>query len=243
MIMDLIKANIKNLTSLWRLAGLKDGTFISDANYAISTVVESEWPNKLWFHRPPTKELLEDILNRCESDGITIPIWQNIVPEELLKSHGFSIKNELTGMSLQLNGTHNRTHRLSFQKVSDASSAVLWSKLFLKAFGYFISPRTVELTKDRVDYLIGNHGSQSIGTAVLYRDNPNTAGIHSIGVVPDHRRWGYAAELLDYVLYLAKQQGAKYATLQASTMAKGLYLKTGFQEDFHIQNYKNIKTV
>ena len=237
MIMDLITANIKNLTSLWSLAGLKDGTFISDANYAISTVVESDWPNKLWFHRPPTQELLEEILTRCESDGITIPIWQNIVPEGLLKSRGFSLKNELTGMSLQLNGTHNRTHRLSFQKVSDASSAVLWSNLFLKAFGYFISPKTVELTMGRVDYLIGNHGSRSIGTAVLYRDNPNTAGIHSIGVVPDHRRKGYAADLLNYVLYLAQKQGAIYATLQASSMAKGLYLKTGFQEDFLIQNF------
>ena len=235
--MDLITANINNLTSLWSLAGSKDGQFLDDENFAISTVSESEWPNKLWFHRPPTQELLEEILDRCEREGITIPIWQNIAPEGLLKSHGFSIKNELTGMSLQLKGIQNRPHRLSFQKVSDANSATLWSKLFHKAFGYFISPKTVELTMDRVDYLIGNHGPESIGTAVIYMDTPKVAGIHSIGVVPSHRRKGYAADLLNHVLDLAKQQGAIYATLQASSMAKELYLKTGFQEDFLIQNF------
>ena len=90
---------------------------------------------------------------------------------------------------------------------------------------------------DRVDYLIGIHGSQSIGTAVLYRDSPNLAGIHSIGVVPDHRRKGYAEDLLNHVLILAKKQGAIYATLQASSMAKGLYLKTGFREDFRLKNF------
>ena len=235
--MDLIAAHINNLTSLWSLAGIRTGQFISDGNYAISTVAESEWPNKLWFNRPPTEKLLKEILIKYDSAGISIPIWQNIVSEELLKSNSYSIKNELTGMSLQLNGTHNSIHRLSFQKVTDAGTAALWSNLFLKAFGYFISPGTIELTMDRVDYLIGNHGSQSIGTAVLYRDNPKTAGIHSIGVVPDHRRKGYAADLLHYVLSLAKQQGAKYATLQASSMAKELYLKTGFHEDFQLINF------
>lgn len=57
--MDLITANINNLTSLWSLAGSKDGQFLDDENFAISTVSESEWPNKLWFHRPPTQELLK----------------------------------------------------------------------------------------------------------------------------------------------------------------------------------------
>ncbi|SMG17539.1 GNAT family N-acetyltransferase [Arenibacter troitsensis] len=235
--MDLITANINNLTSLWSMAGIMDGQFLDDENFAISTVSESDWPNKIWFHRPPTLELLEEILNRYERKGITIPIWQNIAPEEVLISHGFSIKNELTGMSIQLKDNHYHTGKLSFQKVSDANSAMLWSKLFRKAFGYFISPKTVELTMDRVDYLIGNHGPYSIGTAVIYMDTPKVAGIHSIGVVPNHRRKGYAADLLNHVLDLAKQQGAIHATLQASSMAKELYLKTGFQEDFLIQNF------
>ncbi|MDX1768028.1 MAG: GNAT family N-acetyltransferase [Arenibacter troitsensis] len=235
--MDLITANINNLTSLWSLAGIMDGQFLDDENFAISTVSESDWPNKIWFHRPPTLELLEEILNRYERKGITFPIWQNIAPEEVLKSHGLSIKNELTGMSIQLKDNHYHTGKLSFQKVSDANSAMLWSKLFRKAFGYFISPKTVELTMDRVDYLFGNHGPYSIGTAVIYMDTPKVAGIHSIGVVPNHRRKGYAADLLNHVLDLATQQGAIHATLQASSMAKELYLKTGFQEDFLIQNF------
>jgi len=235
--MDLTRENIRNLTNLWSLAGRANGQFYSNDDYAISTVAASEWPNKLWFHQPPSRKKLEEILDRTNIAGFTIPVWQTNVTEKLLLSQNFILKNELTGMSIQLKNNHYHTNELSFQKVTDTGTAALWSSLFIKAFGYCISPETVVLTMNRVDYLIGYHGSQSIGTAVLFRDTPNLAGIHSIGVVPDHRRKGYAADLLNHVLNLAKQQGAIYATLQASQMAKGLYLKTGFREDFLLKNF------
>jgi GNAT superfamily N-acetyltransferase len=235
--MDLNRENISNLTSLWSLAGRADGQYFNSEDYAISSVAESQWPNKLWFHKSPTEKLLKIALMEYDCDGITIPLWQPDVAEEILELHGFTLKNELTGMSKQLNGYQDETNSLSFLRVTDPSSAALWSSLFLQAFGYWIKPSTVVLTMDRVDYLIGNHASQPIGTAVLYRDTPKIAGIHSIGVVPDHRRKGYAADLLNHTLNLAKQQGASHATLQASSMAKELYLKTGFQEDFLLKNF------
>ena len=235
--MDLNRENISNLTSLWSLAGQADGQYYNSEDYAISSVAESQWPNKLWFHKSPTEKLLQEALTEYNCDGITIPLWQPDVPEEILELNGFTLKNELTGMSIGLNDIHDQSPRLDFLKVTDAWSAALWSSLFLQAFGYWIKPSTVVLTMDRVDYLIGNHGAQSIGTAVLYRDAAKIAGIHSIGVVPDHRRKGYAADLLNHSLYLAKQQGASHATLQASSMAKELYLKTGFQEDFLLKNF------
>ncbi len=235
--MDLTVDNIKNLTSLWSLAGKANGRFYSNENYAISTVAKSGWPNRIWFHSPPTKKMLQKVINSNDMADITIPIWKNMAQEKLFNSHDFYIKSELSAMSIQLKDATFKVSGLNFEKVTNASSAALWSQLFLKAFGYSIDPKTVELTMEQVEYFIGNHRSQAIGTAVLYRDTPNTAGIHSIGVVPQHRRKGYAADLLNHVLYLAKQQGAKYATLQASSMAKGLYLKTGFQEDFLIQNF------
>ena len=235
--MDLKRENIKNLTGLWSMAGSAHGQFYSNEDYAISTVAASEWPNRIWFHRPPSRRKLEEILNRTNISEFTIPVWQTDVTEELLLSQNFTLKNELTGMSIELKDTQFKASELFFQKVTDSRTSALWSSLFLKAFGYFINPRTIELTMDRVDYLIGNHGSRSIGTAVLYKDSPNLAGIHSIGVVPDHRRKSYAEDLLNHVLILAKKQGAIYATLQASSMAKGLYLKTGFREDFRLKNF------
>ena len=235
--MDLTRENIKNLTGLWSLAGRANGQFYSNEDYAISTVAASDWPNRLWFQQPPSRRKLEEILNRTNIARFTIPVWQTDFTEELLLSQNFTLKNELTGMSIELKDTQFKASELFFQKVTDSRTSALWSSLFLKAFGYCIRPETVELTMDRVEYLIGHHGSQSIGTAVLYRDTPTVAGIHSIGVVPDHRRKGYAADLLNHVLNMAKQQGAIYATLQASSMAKGLYIKTGFREDFLLKNF------
>lgn len=235
--MDLIKANINNLTGLWSLAGRLDGQFLSSEEYAISTVAESEWPNKMWFHLPPTKKILEKTYRAWNSKGIGVALWYPDITKELLESHGLTLKNELTGMSMQLNGSIDHNQRLTYRRVTDAGLAALWSSLFLKAFGYWINPSTVERTMDKVDYLIGNKGQEAIGTAVLFKESPAVAGIHSIGVVPEHRRKGYAADLLNHVLGLAEKEGACFVTLQASSMAKGLYLKTGFQEDFLLKTF------
>lgn len=235
--MDVKRENISNLTSLWSLAGQADGQYRENADYAISSVADSQWPNKLWFHRAPTEKLLKEVLTKYNCDDMAIPLWQPDVPEELLALHGFRLKNELTGMSIRLKGIHDHSPKIDFHKVDNTSSAALWSSLFLQAFGYWIKPSTVVLTMDRADYFIGARRSQAIGTAVLYRDAPNIVGIHSIGVLPDHRRKGYAADLLNHSLNLAEQQGAGHATLQASSIAKDLYLKTGFQEDFLLKNF------
>lgn len=240
--MDLIKANIENLTSLWNVGGATAGNLITTNLYAVSVVSEAEWPNKLWFHTNPERDELKSVLDQWMANDITIPIWEPIDHEQevILRSYGFELKNELTGMSICLDRIAKADKDLHLIKVDDSQTAVVWSELFQEAFGYLIHPKTIALTMDKIDYFIGSSEGENIGTAVLFQRDEQVVGIHSMGVVPAHRRKGHANNLLINVLSLAQAKGGKYATLQASSMGKGLYLKTGFSEDFQLKNFKKL---
>lgn len=237
--MNAIISNTNNLTSLWTLGGKTAGKFFTNDDFSISVVSNSEWPNKLWFHKVPDSRIMDSILDNWDMRKITIPIWAANLSgtEEVLKDHGFIMKNELTGMAVRLDSTISSANKFWIEKVNDYRTAIKWSKLFQKCFGYLIHSETVEKTMDAVDYFIGRFEYQSVGTAALYLDNTGIAGLHSMGIVPDHRRNGFAEDFMVHLLNTARHDGAKYATLQASAMGKGIYLRAGFKEDFQLKNF------
>ena len=237
--MDIIQANLDNLTSLWRLGGQKSGDFYTNRDFAVSTVPNSGWPNKLWFLTDPDETLMEELIWMEELDRLTIPIWGSTINEQknLLLAYGFEQKNELTGMSVKLDSLTFHSSPLVVELVTDTESATTWSRLFLEAFGYLIHPGTIVQTLEEVSYFTARYEHDYVGMVALYHRNSAVAGIHSMGVIPAQRGKGYAGSLLSEVLKQAYQQGAEYAVLQASEMGHGLYLKMGFQADFQLKNF------
>jgi ribosomal protein S18 acetylase RimI-like enzyme len=53
-------------------------------------------------------------------------------------------------------------------------------------------------------------------------------GIYAVGTAPTWRRRGLATVLMQHVLAVAEQDGARTATLQSTPMAQGLYESLGF---------------
>lgn len=241
--MDLIKANINNLTALWKTGGQLAGQYIKKPNYRISIARSGAWPNRLWFTKPLSLQALQDIQLKWNLNEVSIPIWgEDLNKQELtLKASGFEEKLTQVAMSMRLEEATDHDDRLLIQKVSSGPMAKTWSRLFQEAFGYEINAETVIKTMDQVEYFIGKHKGVPVGTAVLFIDPSGIAGIHSMGVIPTQRRKGYAEELLIHMLNTSLMRGANYVTLQASDMGKGLYLKTGFQEDFIIKTFINRK--
>ncbi len=62
-------------------------------------------------------------------------------------------------------------------------------------------------------------------------------GIHSMGIIPEMRGKGFAEQMMRTILNQAVEQGFERATLQASSMGKGLYLKLDFEQQFAMSNY------
>jgi len=235
-----IHANIENLTALWKQASIPFDGCVEKEAFSYAEVQHSEWPNRIWFNKDITEELIATAAKSIagKSTAFTLPCWDiyNSNAFELLDTLGFQKRTEQVGMSLRLHGPFQQTTHLEHQRVTDSITAKLWSDLFKQAFGYYIHEEILIRTFKNIEYYIAYYEAQPIGTAILYNTG-NVSGIHSVGVIPEMRRKGFADDMMAFILNRAIASHAAYATLQASAMGKGLYLKLGFKEEFIIRSY------
>lgn len=73
------------------------------------------------------------------------------------------------------------------------------------------------------------------GTLLICKDG--NAGIHEVSSMPEHRRKGIGAALVNRAFDIAVQKGCTYATLQASEMGYPLYLHLGMEEVGYVHNW------
>lgn len=242
--MDLKHMNLENLQALWRLVGASVGDYISTNSYEMSVVANSEWPNRIWFSDPNYGGYIHEITNQLRLENFTIPVWDDPSNHlgKALETCGFELKSRQFGMSKALNPIEEASNNLSLKYVTDQESANVWSDTFMQAFGYLIHPETIMKTRKEVNYLLGMHHNEPVGTVVLFTNHTKIAGIHSMGIVPEMRKRGFAEDILLQTLNIAADEGATHATLQASESGKHLYTKVGFQVEFTIKNYVKLKT-
>ncbi|MEQ9166525.1 MAG: GNAT family N-acetyltransferase [Fulvivirga sp.] len=241
--MDLKHMNLENLQALWRLVGTNVGDYISTNSYEMSVVANSEWPNRIWFSDPNYGGYIHEITNQFRLENFTIPVWDDPSNDlrKALEACGFELKSEQYGMSKALNPIEETSNNLSLKYVTDQESANVWSDTFMQAFGYLIHPETIMKTRNEVNYLLGMHDNEPVGTVVLFTNHTKIAGIHSMGIIPEMRKRGFAEDILLQTLNIAAEEGASHATLQASESGKHLYTKVGFQVEFTIKNYVKLK--
>lgn len=140
-------------------------------------------------------------------------------------------------MSLQLNNKFIIGMKLDFKRVENESDAKTWSNSFRKAFGYEISLQIITKTKEEIPFYLVYLEEELIGTVILHITK-NIAGIHSLGILPEKRKQGFATQIMHHTLNKSIDQNLSLATLQASEMAKDMYLKLGFSVDFLMENYQ-----
>ena len=169
---------------------------------------------------------------------LSVPYWDIYGSKSytLLEKHGFSLKFEQIGMGLKLENKFNNSGTLKLKRVETKQEARLWSETFENSFGYLIHPSLFDSMPLATNCFVAYQQDDPVGTGILHTTGLVT-GIHSVGIVPEHRRKGYADEIMKQLLNKAIAGGSEYATLQASSMGKGLYLKLGFESQFAIRNY------
>lgn len=239
--MNLVKENIENLTSMWRLVNKNVNAHHVEVEFEFGAINYSEWPNRLWFHRDINEHDLKiakrAILN--SSSDLIIPYWDIFQSQsyELLEESGFEKRLEQVGMSLKLATSYQQVPTLTIEKVNNKKNAKQWEELFIQAFNYKIDHKVISANQHDLDFLIARHDHEPVGTALLHASEDNIMGIHSMGIIPEQRRKGFAEQMMVNILSQSAEQGFKYSTLQASELGKGLYLKLGFKEQFIIKSY------
>lgn len=236
--MKIITSNIKNLTSLWQTVSEPFNSYFNETDFDYSVIENSEWPNRLWFNQDINKDIITLAKDKIitTSKNLTIPYWDiyNSNSFEILHQNGFKLKFEQIGMSLKTPHIFSELNTLKLKKVSSEKEVELWSSLFSKSFGYYINP--ILLNNKNINFYIAYNKNEAVGTGILYTTN-NISGIHSVGIIPEQRRKGYAEQIMKLLINKSIDINSQYITLQSSNMGKGLYLKLGFEEQFVIKNY------
>lgn len=239
--MNLKKQNIDNLISLWQVVNQRASAYVIENVFDYGIINYSDWPNRLWFKNTPEQadlDLAKKIIS-SSSTKITVPYWEINGNDYylLLENNGFVKVLEQVGMYTDLSKSDGKPSEINLNKVKDERTALLWESLFQKAFNYKIDHKLLLNSYDQVDYLIAYENTSPVGTALMYHTGNQIVGIHSMGIIPEMRRKGYAEKMMHSMLSEAVKKGYSYATLQASEMGKNLYLKLGFEEQFLMRNY------
>lgn len=233
--------NIENLTALWRKIGERAGGYSAGAEFDCCVLDHSDWPNRLWFHQDVTAGGIaaakKELLSR--STRLVVPYWAIYQrrADGLFQATGFEPLFEQVGMSLRLTQAYAVTETLVLKQVSTNEMALLWETVFRQAFGYTISHELLLPDYGDIRFLLAFRADKPVGTCILHNSPQTVMGIHGMGIIPEMRGKGFAEELMRIILNQAVEQGVEWATLQASAMGKGLYLKLGFQEQFVMRNY------
>lgn len=236
--MNTIEENTHNLTSLWKLASQSFNQFMENENYCKSVIKYAEWPNKIWLKSDLTDRKLNEIKAELNSNSNLVFSFFNI---DNTKSIPLNLKSVQYGMSLNLTEKFKISEEIILKKVETLKSAELWESTYYKSVKYKINAKIITSIKDKIDFFIAYHNNQVIGTIVTYKTG-KTIGIHSLSVLPIHRKKGYATEIMVHILNQSLSENLSLVTLQASKMAKKMYEKIGFVTEFTMENYQN-KTI
>lgn len=231
---SLNKANLENLTLLWRRMGadrLMPGAYRSHS-----------WPHRLWAetHKP------EDVLSYLQhADHQTIlPLWECETPlslafERQLRQFGWQLRFEQTAMWRDLTTkAEAASTELQLMPVMTAEQADLWTTVSELSFAYAMDRQVIRglLPYDDIHLLTAYRNRVPVGTALLFFEG-DCVGVHQVGVLPDVRGQGIAYAVMQQLIALSRRLGARRMLLQASESGQGVYRRLGFANQFRIKNY------
>ncbi|WP_437824222.1 GNAT family N-acetyltransferase [Tenacibaculum mesophilum] len=237
--MKKIASNINNLTSLWKTAATPYQGYHKETSFESAYIQNAQWPNRIWTNLSPSKNQLKEVQQQMlgEDKYFTFSLFTLSSQENNMELDAkIKLKSTQYGMSLELKEKFETQRQIDFKRVKNKEEAGIWSNAFFKAFNYEISTVTILKTKETIPYYLVYFEQELVGTIILYTTN-TIAGLHSLGIIPEKRKQGFATEIMRHTLNKAIDQNLSLATLQASEMAKEMYLKLGFSLDFLMENY------
>lgn len=231
------KANIDNLTGLWRLMGATESG--NGLQQSIS------WPRRCWLGWDHRQDSMPLDLARNVPAGYLCPIWaageETAAQEASLLAAGFEMGLQQLAMVLPLvqNPLLPETPSLSLHLIENESDSAAWSDLCGRAFGYQIDADVIEQLRQQpgVEVLWAVREGEPVATAILYQTE-SVAGVHQVAVPPEQQGRGIARELMQWLIARARAKGAEHVCLQASAAGEPLYRSMGFQPQFTIRSYR-----
>ncbi|MBA4502679.1 GNAT family N-acetyltransferase [Marinobacterium marinum] len=233
------KANIDNLTGLWRLMR---------ADRLSSGLWQSEcWPRRCWGGWEDGLNSTGQALLREAPVGYLCPIWDVGVEtadvENDLLAGGFEMGLQQRAMVLPLHEVEpiESTLTLNLSAIGSEQDAAIWAEVCGRAFGYHIDVGVIDRLRNlpEVEVLWATREGAVVATAILYHSGAVT-GVHQVGVPPELQGQGIARELMWQLVARLKTTAVESLCLQASAAGEPLYLNMGFKPQFLMRSYRRI---
>lgn len=252
--MDLLKANLDNLTGLWK----QYGSVAISPNTGSRMRMNTDWPHRCWLDDAGFVEEPADVMLKELPGEAIVPTWakQSVVQpqgdylleerdlEGALLKEGWMFSFDQVAMSLTLSAEHLAHHdveqgltitRLLAEEVDE------WVSVCSDAFGYVVDPKVISsiLKDETIQLLLVRQGNTAVATAILYKTG-EVVGVHQVGVRQACQGQGVARRLMLALIDRCARWQGKCIVLQASRMGAPLYLGLGFEPLFVINNYQRV---
>lgn len=245
---EIARANIDNLTTLWRALG----AFPASEVDPVLAYKNPSWPRRCWFdtgNQVPTIAQVADVLAALPA-GYIVPVWESPLATDLSKAlamAGYQLSFQQTAMTLSLAGypiddgsaaVLKDGRRIQLQRVYTANDIQTWCDLGGTAFDYRIDPEAISgaLGTSGLELYLALIDGGVVATSLLFQTG-EIAGIHQVGVPQAFRGRGIARALMHLLLGRSATCGAARVTLQASVEGEPLYRSMNFDAQFRIRNY------
>jgi N-acetylglutamate synthase-like GNAT family acetyltransferase len=246
--------NLSNLFSLYNLIALKNDSVIINKNENFSIIVanNSIWPNTIF--KVCAKELTDEIITEIEksiksysvkplllleneADSLArvrkngfLPIdqWVCMYHEEGLGSKKSIVNPSVFSISLLRNNVDLN------EWVNLVSESMFNNKKLDESIFKLLMDSGIELVVVKLENKI-------IGSAMIYFDENNIAGIYLVSVSKAHRKQGIGKQIINFCFECIRLHKVSYCVLQATRQAVSLYENLEFKKTGTFNLYLKVK--
>lgn len=239
------KAIINNLYEFWTYIGKTTNKLTETENYKAVSMVDSDWPNRL-FDVSDKDEILTDIIDM--SLQYQLP---NIItlakPNPLASDHNARLKFGQKNMAINLNELDaNFDKDEHIFQVKSKKDAIGFASTASVAFGYQVDGEVVDaICRDTAKVRLFNYkiDEANIGCGIVFFDSQNIAGLHMIGTVTSGRGKGIGNKMTLHLLSEAIANQCDFCVLHASMMGESIYTKLGFIPFGEVETYQIVNNI
>jgi ribosomal protein S18 acetylase RimI-like enzyme len=222
----------------------------------IKYVFEGIEYNRILLPRFPVSEsdkIIRRVVDRLDTLGIDGTCYVNmaLMPDlpDVLARYGFVYRSSGKCMALDLASFRSDDATLPegvvVQRAICREDRGMWAKTMIASYEYDDDVHqahgryltvSVNNGNDMRRLYLGMLDGKPVATAALFNGS-ETAGIYSVGTIPEARRNGIGTAMIQFILNEVQTSGYKIATLEASTKGYGIYQKLGFIDYFTQNSY------
>ncbi len=210
-----------------------DGFQVTKSPY-LTSMFNISWLNKV--NPIYLESSLKKLINYFSPNPFSLWLGPNSFPldcNDILTTLGFTQEANETGMIIDLNYSNIRECFGDVNKVTDISEVIYFIEV-LESYDSFVREYYLNLANHlgfsdlkpyHLFYIKAGNKTACIASLFFHQE---ICGIFDVLTHDDFRKQGYASNIMRYLLYYAKNHGAKYISLTASSKeAVSCYVEVG----------------